>query len=377
MAPYDADPNRQKSGFAFSDISYAVDMDKGVSQEDLVIVRILPTIRLYENACKYMDGVIMEIKPQSIEQEVGTEVYWSTTKVYQFSVRYLTLKGMTMLQEYLKLYYMSSKDPNFFPETEHLNIHLGVAVGHTVWHYIHTVGNGAIGEPIEYVSYCLGTFNMKETSGRNQIREMLNQIMVLQVTVFKESLQNKVREVLALGPAEIRRRLESRAHEGVRFLHSVTKDGVRGFSVEHTPPTHETKSSSKPCPSFRTNPEILETELERGSRIPDHLHLPSASSSYAGATASTTNKARRRKDDKVGAVAAFASQASTFEEHTKDGKKRCQAPNRSLKQCGNAALPGQKTCSTHTESMKRSQPNNTPVPCCVPLSPSRRSCNRQ
>lgn len=35
---YDADPNRQRSGFAFSDISYATRMDEELSPEDLVIV---------------------------------------------------------------------------------------------------------------------------------------------------------------------------------------------------------------------------------------------------------------------------------------------------------------------------------------------------
>lgn len=101
--PYDADPNRQKSGFAFSDISYAVMMNKEVSEEDLVIVRLLPTIRLYENALHYLEGVKVETKPQKIEQEYGTDVYWSTPEVHQFSVRYLTLTAMTMLHEYLKL----------------------------------------------------------------------------------------------------------------------------------------------------------------------------------------------------------------------------------------------------------------------------------
>ena len=160
--PYDINPDRRKSAFAFSDISYAVKMNKEISREELVIVKLLPTIRLYENALHYLEGVKVEIKPQKMEQKIDTGVYWSTIEVHQFSVRYLTLTAMTMLHEYLKLCYMSSTDANFFPEPEQLHVHLIVAAGHIVWHYIHTIGNGVAGEPIEYVSYYLGTFNMKK-----------------------------------------------------------------------------------------------------------------------------------------------------------------------------------------------------------------------
>lgn len=96
---------------------------------------------------------------------------------------------------------------------------------------------------------------MKEASERNQFRDRLNKILVLQVTTFKEAMENKVREVLALGPAEIRRRLESRAHQDVRFFHSVRHYGVREFSVPHSSPTHRMKSPSKPGSSLSTIPQ--------------------------------------------------------------------------------------------------------------------------
>lgn len=313
---YDADPNRQKSVFAFSDISYAVRMNKGVSQKDLVIVRLLPTIRLYENALHFLEGVKIEIKPQKIEQKIDTGVYWSTLEVHQFSVRYLTLTAMTMLHEYLKLCYMSSTDANFFPEPEQLTIHIIVAAGHTIWHYIHTIGNGVTSEPIEYVSYCLGTFNMKKASERNQFRDRFNKILVLQVTNFKEAMENKIREVLALGPVEIRRRLESRAHQGVRFSHSVREDGVCGFSVEHSSPIHDMESSSKPCPSLKTIPEDSEAKLEEGNCSCENRRLPPLPPPKTRSKTATTIKVQGRKGNKDGADVTITPQVPTPEEHT-------------------------------------------------------------
>lgn len=330
--PYDADPNRQESGFAFSDVSYAVCMDKEVSHQDLVIIKLLPTIRLYDSTHWYMAGVIVEVKPLKIEKECYTDIYWSTTEVYQFSVRYLTLTAMTMLQEYLKLCYMSSPDPTFFPEPDQLIIHLLIAVGHTVWHYIHTIGDGAVGEPIKYVSYCLGTFNMKEARERDQFRDRLNKILVLQVTTFKEAMESKVREVLALGPAEIKRRLESRAHQGVRFSHSVREDGVWGFSVEHSSPTQETKSLLKPDPSPRTIPEDKEAKLEQENRNRENAHLPSSSHPTTRSMTSATIKAQGRKGNKDGGAAALPSHTSTLEEDAQPGggetsKRRSTTPD--------------------------------------------------
>ena len=235
-------------------------MDEGLSPEDLVIVRLLPTIRLYDSAFYYMEGVKIEVKPSKIEQEYGTEVYWSSTEIYRFSVRYLTLTCMTMLHEYLKLCYISLEDPNFFPEPEHLSIHFFVTVGATVWQYIHTIGDRVAGNPIEYVSYNLDTFE-QGASKRNRFRDRFNEVLVLQITTIKEAMENKVREVLALGPAEIRRRLESRTHQDVRFSQSK-RSGKWGFSVEHGSPTPQMQRSSKACFSLRSVPQDSEAKLE-------------------------------------------------------------------------------------------------------------------
>lgn len=104
------------------------------------------------------------------------------------------------------------------------------------------------GNPIENVSYNLDTFE-KGASERNRFRDRFNEILVLQVTTIKEAMENKAREVLALGPAEIRRRLESRTHQDVRFSHSK-RSGKLGFSVEHGSPAHQMQRSSKACPSL-------------------------------------------------------------------------------------------------------------------------------
>ena len=160
---------------------------------------------------------------------------------------------------------------------------------------------------------------MKEASERNHFRDRLNKIMVLQATTFKEAMQNKIREVLALGPAEIRSRLESRAHQGVRFSHSVREDGVWGFSVEHGSPTHEMESPSKPYPSLKPIPEDSEAKLEQGNRNCKNSHLPSTSPPKTRSMTSTTIKAQGRKGNKDGAVTTLTPQVSTLEEHAQNG----------------------------------------------------------
>lgn len=303
--PYDIDPDRLKNGYAFSDISYAIDIGEDVSQEDLVLIRSLPTIRLYKDVNHYLEGEKVEIKPLKNE-------HWSGDQTCKFAVHSLTLTGMTMLHEYLKLCYMSSKDEDFFPEPEDLSIHLIVAVGYTASHYIHRIRHEpVVRQPLKYESYWLASFNLKEAGERNRFRERLNEIHVLHVTAFKKVVKEKLEEVLALGKREICRRLKERTHKGVRFLRTVRND-VWGFGVK--------------CDG--ENPTI-----------------PTPPPSKMRSTTSNITKAQEFKDDKGGALAAFIPQTSTLEERTKDGRPRCRAlQQRSKLQCKNTARKFQLSC---------------------------------
>ena len=304
-SPYDVDPDRLKNGYAFSDISYAVDIGEDVSQEDLVLIGSLPTIRLYKDVTHYLEGEKIEIKPLKNE-------HWSGDQTYKFAVRYLTLTGMAMLHEYLKLCYMSSKDEDFFPEPEDLSIQLIVAVGYTVSHYIHRIRHEPeVGQPLKYESYWLASFNLKEAGERNRFRERLNEIHVLHVTVFKKAVKEKLEEVLALGKREIRRRLKERTHKGGRFLRTVRND-VWGIGVK--------------CDG--ENPTI-----------------PTPPPSSMRSTTSNITKAQESKGNKGDALAGFVPQTSTLEERTKDGRPRCRAwQQRSKSQCKNTARKGQLSC---------------------------------
>ncbi|KAL9125959.1 MAG: hypothetical protein Q9175_007998, partial [Cornicularia normoerica] len=204
--PYDVDPNRLRNGHAFSDISYAINIGEDVSQKDSVLVKSLPTIRLYKDATHYLESMNIEVKPQK----------WSSgDKTY--AVRYLTLTAMTMLHEYLKLCYMSSNyDDKIIPSPKALSIHLIATIGHTASHYIHKIRIKRRG-PLKYESHFAADFNLKEAGDRNQFRDRLNKIHVLYVTVFKEAIRETLKNVLvlrdSLGEREIYRRLEQRTHK--------------------------------------------------------------------------------------------------------------------------------------------------------------------
>ena len=135
-------------------------------------------------------------------------------------------------------------------------------------------------------------------------------------------MENKIREVLALGPAEIRRRLDSRAHQDVRFSHSVREDGVWGFSVEHSSPTPEMESLSKPCPSLKITPEDSSTKLKQGNPNRQNRNLPSISPPKTRSKTSTALQAQGRKGYQDSAVATLTPQTSTLDEHTQNEEER-------------------------------------------------------
>ena len=165
--------------------------------ENQEIAQGIPTLRLYKGLSHYLEDLKIEVKPRETE-------CWDTPVLHEYSVRYVTFTGMTMLHEYLKLCYMSSEDPNFFPRPEHISIHLISTVGGIAKHYIHRVrGEGKPGHPIKYVSTFVREFDLKEADQRNMFRKRLNQIHVLHMTTTRIAMQNKIREVLALGPTEI------------------------------------------------------------------------------------------------------------------------------------------------------------------------------
>ncbi|KAL9124467.1 MAG: hypothetical protein Q9175_008220 [Cornicularia normoerica] len=375
--PYDVDPNRQKNGYVFSDISYAISMNRDVCQKDLVLVKLLPTIRLYKDAVHYLEGQKIEVKPLEI-------AHWSSMEVYRCSVRYLTLTGMIMLHEYLKLCYMSTEDPDFFPEPEHLSVHLIAAVGYTAWQYIHRIRDGEAGEPIKYVSSYIDEFNLRKPDERNRFRDRLNEIHTLHVTIIKEAMQKTIREVLALEPTEIRRRLKSRTHKGVQFFRSV-RNGIGGFGVESSAPTAGVKSPSKPRSLFSNIPEEPKAKPEQSNRNSENLHLPSPLSSPSPSPSPSSSHspsntrsptcniimAQGSKGNKDSAFATFTSHAPTVQTLTKDKKPRCQARNRSLQQCSNAAHPGQPSCHmlSHKQTVKDQLYDTLERLHSVPLSP--------
>lgn len=144
--------------------------------------------------------------------------------------------------------------------------------------------------PLTYESYWLDKFNLEEADERDRFRERLNDFHVLHVTVFMEAMKKKVEEVLALGQPEIDHRIIERAHKGVRF-ESAVRDEVEGIIV--------------------------------------------------------------KRDGKYPPLPIFASQASTFEESTENGKRRCQARTNTKRQCP-YAVKGLSSCGIprHKESME-------------------------
>lgn len=259
--PYDVDPNRERNGYAFSDISYTIKIDKDISQDDLDLARLLPTLRLYKDLIHYMEDFKIEVKPLEMER-------WSAGRLYEYSVRYLTLTGMTMLHEWLKLCYMSSDDPEFFPRPEYFVIHLISAVGHTARHYIHRIRPGKSGESVKYVSSCVRTFDLKDAKERNNLRVRLNEIHILHVTAFKETMQNIVRKILALGKPEIQRRLNERTHKDMQFSIAERSD-VWGFSVKHGSPIDQMESLPERALPFRTsNKDDGLTPMTSASQVP-------------------------------------------------------------------------------------------------------------
>lgn len=220
--PYDVDPDRMRNGLVFSDISYAVSIDDAMSQH-LPLLNRLATMRLYVNGAHYLEGFKIEVKPLEHDE-------WSGDARYRYAVRYLTLMAMTMLHEYLKLCYMSSKDEDFFPLPETLNIHLLAAVDCTARHFIHRIRRHK--GPLKYESHFVEEFNLEKAGARDEFRERLNSIQVLHVTVFKEAVKRAIGEVLALGQPEIDRRLQKRTHKGVGFQIEF-RDGVLGIRVRH------------------------------------------------------------------------------------------------------------------------------------------------
>lgn len=231
---------------------------------------------------------------------------------------------MTMLHEYLKLCYMNSNyDDKIIPAPKALSIHLIATIGHTASHYIHKIRMKGRG-PLKYESHFAANFNLKEAGDRNQFRDRLNRIHVLHVTVFKEAVREKLKDVLALrdslGEREIYRQLEQRTHKGVQ-VSVASNNGAWEISV---------------------------------NRDGDNPPLPSPPPSNMQSTTPDTTKAPEYKDNEDGALAAFTSQASTLVKLTKDKNDRCQARLRTPQQCKNTARRGQESCGIklHQELVK-------------------------
>ena len=311
--PYDVDPNRLKNGHAFSDISYAVIIPKDVSQKDSVLVKSLPTIRLYKDATHYLENMKIEVKPQ--KWSLGEKTY---------AVRYLTLTAMTMLHEYLKLCYLSVEADDFFAKPILPVIHLIAAVGHTASHYIHRI-RPATEDPVRYESHWVADFDLKIARERNQFRNRINEIQVLHATIVKKAMQKKLEEVLLalgkLGTDKATHRIAERTHKRVQFSWAVC-DHTLGFSINREIP-------NPPLSVFASQAFALEQSTKGGKR-------------RRQATLES------QQDEQRG------NPAFILEQSTKDGKDRCQATLKRQpdKQCGNQARRGEPYCGTHLAKKK-------------------------
>ena len=237
------------------------------------LAKHLPTLRLYSDLIHYLEILKIEVKPLFKKG-------WKKKNFYIHSVRYLTLTGMTMMHEWLKLCHMSSEDETFFPRPAYFCIHLISAVGYTARHYIHSVRPDALDEPVRYMSLCITEFDLNKPEQRNSFRVRLNEIHVLHVTTFKEAMQKQVNEILALGESEIYRRCKERAQKDVRFYHSRREDryGFQyGFSVNQSSSTENTKSSSEPIHAQETHTGINVID-EQSSSIPSSRLPPTSAS---------------------------------------------------------------------------------------------------
>ena len=295
-SPYTVDPDRMQSGHVFSDVSYGIP----VLQEYPEHVKYLPTFRLYKDGTHYLENEKVEIKPEEMED-------WRGPDFYKHSVRYLTLTGMTMMHEWLKLCYMASNDMTFFPQPGYFCIHLISAVGYTARHYIHGIrpdtGNG----PVKYISYCLSIFDLRQAEQRNEFRVTLNHIRVLQITAYKDVMQRQVEEILALDRSEIHRRLQERAHKNVRFHHSRC-GGKLGFFVKQYSSSAWSKISPKSIHAHENHIDI-DVHGEQPYSIPSPRPPPRGESegkeisnkeSFSGTTSSESLSSEPDNDEKVG-----------------------------------------------------------------------------
>lgn len=257
-APVSETSDDFKSRYQFSDVAYRISIDNDVPQDKAYLIWRFPTMRRYRReSSSYMEVLKIAIKPKEIENVSDKELVDST-------VRYLTLAGMTMLHEYLKLCYMSSEDDTFFPKPETLSVHLIAAVGPIALHYIHRIRDEGMKQPLKYESYWLADFNLKDARERNAFRERLNEIHVLYVMTVEEVLRNKVLEILALEPDEIQHRLNVRTHKGVRFFHAE-RNGVTGYGVKRDdenppappPPARPITSDTAKDPKSKDNKDAL------------------------------------------------------------------------------------------------------------------------
>lgn len=272
-SPYDVDPDQVHNGYVFSDISYGVKTLQMVSEKYAGLAKHLPTLRLYPDLTHYLENVKIEVKPLFKEG-------WKKKDFYMHSVRYLTLTGMTMMHEWLKLCHVGSKDETFFPRPAYFCIHLISAVGYTARHYMHTIRPDDLNAPVKYMSCCLTEFDLRNPEQRNSFRIRLNEIHVLHVTTFKKAMQKQVNEILALGESEIDRRCKERAQKDVRFYHSRREDkyGFQyGFSVNKSSSPQNTKSSSEPNHG-QTNHTGINVIDERPSSILSSRFPPSSDS---------------------------------------------------------------------------------------------------
>ena len=258
----------KERGFAYRDILYAIRVQDIESDDFLIFIRRLPTIRLYRDALHLGAWLTVEIKPCRIDGRPETETR-------DHAVKYSTWTASIMLHEELKLCYMASDDPHFFKPPRHLHSHFVAAVGYTAYHYIHCLRphEPSVDKPdidVKYQSYLLKTFDLSNASDRNEFRRTVNQIHIYQINIIRHVKLERPQKLSALDAAELERRLESRTHKYIRFSHGQ-RENEWGLKVhDDTPRDSKGEHSANHCDiveRMNTGENDTSTRRRQSSRL--------------------------------------------------------------------------------------------------------------
>ena len=235
-----------RRGYAFSDILYATTTPEDLTSDDGF--QRLPGMRLFRDTLHLPAGLTVEIKPLGSDKKTEKEKL-------EHAVRYSTLTASIMLHEELKLCHLASDDDDFFPEPEHLSNHFVAAVGHTAYHFIHSLRGrmpddddvkstmSSNADDVKYESYLLKVYELDSPNERKAFRRAMNRIYVHQIQTIKDLELARLRKVLALDPETRKHRLETRAHKNIRFSHE--KRGAEwGFKVHDDSPQDQKSEQS-------------------------------------------------------------------------------------------------------------------------------------